>query len=108
MTLPQIVEFKGTPSSSGTSATRVARGIACNSKDGIQISLQASFQFVPKQAAIYKLTMDYTDFKTYEKLVKIQARSAIRHGCGNFTAQDFQTRRAEVQVRASSKLHTRY
>lgn len=100
----QIVEFKGTPSSSGTSATRVARGIACNSKDGIQISLQASFQFVPKQAAIYKLTMDYTDFKTYEKLVKIQARSAIRHGCGNFTAQDFQTRRAEVQTVMESKV----
>jgi len=91
----QIVEFAGIPTSGKDQ--RVSRGIACNSKDGIQINLQASFQFVPKEEEIYKLTMDYINFEGYEKLVKIQARSAMRHGCGNFTAQEFQTDRALVQ-----------
>ena len=89
----QIIEFSGTPYKDD-----IEKGIMCNSKDGIQIQLQASFQFVPLQDKVYELTMNFRDFEGYKKLVTIQARSAIRHGCGTFTAQDFQLQRAKVQT----------
>jgi hypothetical protein len=88
----QLVEFTGTSyKDSGSSQIR------CNSKDGIQITLKCSFQFVPDSEKIYDLTMKFRDFDNYKSLVEIQARSAIRHACGDYTAEQFQSARADVQ-----------
>jgi len=95
----QLVEFTGLSSKdSGDSQVR------CNSKDGIQITLSSSFQFVPSSEMIYDLTMKYRDFENYEALVKIQARSAIRHACGDYTAEQFQTERAAVQTKMENNV----
>lgn len=85
----QLVEY----ADAGNSAVR------CNSRDGIQINLQASFQFVPSSNMVYKLSLKFRNFDTYKDLVKIQAKSAIRHACGDFTAEEFQTERAAVQLK---------
>lgn len=95
----QIVEFAGSPYKDN-----LDKGILCNSKDGIQISLQASFQFVPLQSKVHELTLNFKNMEGYTKLVTVQARSAIRHGCGEYTAQDFQTKRAEVQKMMECKV----
>ena len=76
--------------------TMVDDKVVCNSMDGIKIELECTFQFVPDMEKMYELTMKYKDFATYSALVRLQARSAIRHACGRSSAQEFQTERAKV------------
>jgi len=78
--------------------------ITCNSKDGVAIGVDASFQFVPRKKDVFELTNTYQDFDTYYEVVRITARSALRDGCGNFTSIEFQTKRSDVQLTMDSYL----
>ena len=70
--------------------------IDCNSKDGLQMNLDVSFQYVPQVGKIYDLTMRYKDFDNYKLVLNSTARSSIRHTCSDFTSVDFQQSRSLV------------
>jgi hypothetical protein len=70
--------------------------IDCNSKDGLQIILDVSFQYVPQISKIYELTKIYKDFDNYKLVLNATARSSIRHTCSDFTSVDFQRSRSLV------------
>lgn len=78
--------------------------ISCNSADGIRIGLDISFQYQPDSKKIYDLTMLYQDFESYEKILKQAGRSAIRHSCGHYTAQEFQTKRKQIGTEMHGKM----
>jgi len=109
----KIVEFKGKPmiktkhndecedndedNDSDACTMKVMTGrVDCNSYDGIKIEMDIAFQFIPDTQKIYELTLLYENFNKYQELIKIQARSSIRHGCGKYTAQQFQEMRPMV------------
>merc|ERR1711871_652510 len=77
-----------------------------NSKDGVRINVDASFQFVPQKSMVRSLTLMYKSFEDYEKVVNVQARSSIRHGCRNVTALEFQTQRSAVREKLETELIT--
>lgn len=81
--------------------------IICNSLDGIKITLDFSFQFVPDTNKIYNLTLTFKDFPTYSDVIQVQARSSARDVCGDFTAEEFQTRRAEVGQKLEEEVKTK-
>merc|ERR1712070_978315 len=56
-----------------------------------------SVQSTVEIKAVYNLTMKFVDFGSYNNLVRLYSRSAIRHACSKFTAQEYQTQRGAVQ-----------
>jgi len=78
--------------------------VVCNSKDGVQISIDLSFQHVPRKDSIFKLTKIYETFERYQNVVYVTSRSAIRHGCQNVTALEFQTERSLVRKKMETAL----
>ena len=47
---------------------------------------------------LMRLTMDYKDVLNYQKILKLKSRSGIRNACMKYMAQEFQTKRAALQV----------
>lgn len=84
--------------------TSVEAVITCNSVDGLAMTLAYSFQYVPRLEELYDLTLDFKDFDTYSALLRVQAVSSLSHVCGDFTAEEFQTRRSEVSVTMNAEL----
>ncbi len=72
--------------------------MACNSKDGLKILLDFSFQYLPDVAKVYNLTMEYKDFDNHYWAVVSEGTSTAKHTCGNFSAEEFQTKRSEVST----------
>ena len=70
----------------------------CNSKDGLQITIGFTFQYIPNPTSLYDLTNLYMDYAGYVKNLKLRAKSAMRNTCAKYTAQEFQTLRAAVQI----------
>lgn len=70
--------------------------ITCNSKDGLKIDLDVSFQYIPQWEDVIELTEDYRNFDKYKNILAPIAQSSIRHTCSDFTADDFQKMRSEV------------
>ena len=70
--------------------------ITCNSRDGLRVVLDVSFQYKIPENRVFDLSMKYKDFSTYSKLVESVARANIQHSCGEFTAENFQTLRNDV------------
>lgn len=89
-----------------TYATR-SESIFCNSKDGVRIQLLVTFQYLPRETSIYDLTKLYEDDEGYKSVLKKHARSAIRNSCAIFTTQEFQTKRAQVQLDIYDRLLVR-
>lgn len=75
-----------------------SNGLECNSKDGINVLLQVTFQFQVKTDKISTITEEYINFESFAEIIKTQTRSSIRHACSNYTASEFQTKRGEVQA----------
>lgn len=78
--------------------------IYCNSKDGLRVVLDVSFQYKIPENKIYELSMKYKDFSTYSKMIESVARANIQHSCGEFTAENFQTLRNDVATLISQAL----
>eukprot|EP00924_Labyrinthula_sp_SR-Ha-C_P007209 maker-scaffold_8-snap-gene-12.54-mRNA-1 protein AED:0.32 eAED:0.32 QI:310/1/1/1/1/1/2/100/311 len=72
--------------------------IVCNSEDGLRILLDVSFQYFPEQDKLVQLTQEYGGFDQWRGLLISQAESEIRHVCGEFSADDFQTARGAVAL----------
>lgn len=81
--------------------------VDCNSKDGVRITIKVRFQYMPRQKSLYELTGLYQEQKAYKKVMRWHARSAIRNGCADFGAQEFQTQRSLVQEEIYDRLRTR-
>lgn len=71
--------------------------LVCNSKDGIKIDLDISFQYIPIKSAIFELTKQYKDFSTYREIIIYIARSSIMQSCSSFSSEDFQKTRSLVR-----------
>merc|ERR1711988_554576 len=80
-----------------TTHQTISQDITCLSFDGVVIRLKVSFQYTVEIKAVYNLTMKFVDFSAYNGLVRLYSRSAIRHACSKFTAQEYQTQRGAVQ-----------
>lgn len=89
-----------------TYATR-SESVDCNSKDGVRIQLLVTFQYLPREKSIFDLTKLYEDDEGYKSVLKKHARSAIRNSCAAFTTQEFQTKRAQVQLDIYDRLLAR-
>ena len=55
-------------------------------------------QFVPKIEKIYQLTLKFETYEKYKEILAIAGRSALRHVCSAYTAQDFQNKRGAVST----------
>ena len=77
---------------------RMTMDQTCNSKDGLEVNIGLSFQYMPNIGSIYHLTRLYVDYNGYKKNLKQRAQSAMRNTCAKYTAQEFQTLRASVQA----------
>lgn len=76
----------------------------CNSNDGVKINIDVSFQFVPKIDDIFELITEYKNFETYVPVVESVSRASIRHTCSEFTAEEYQTKRSEINRRMEEDL----
>lgn len=76
----------------------VETSLVCNSKDGIQILLDISFQYIPLKSSIYELTKQYGNFDNYQKIVVSNTESSIRHTCSDFTSVEYQQSRESVHT----------
>jgi len=77
------------------------------SKDGVVVSVEVAFQYKVTENKLMPLTMDYKTFDFYEKILKLKSRSGIRNACMKYMAQEFQTKRAAVQVSMEEDVTTR-
>jgi len=75
----------------------VEQVLVCNSKDGIKIDLDISFQYIPIKSFIFELTNEYKDFDTYKNIINYVARSSIMHSCSYFSSEAFQKTRSQVR-----------
>ena len=89
-----------------TYATK-GESVECNSLDGVRIRVDVSFQYLPRQKALYDLTKLYEKESNYEVVLAWHSRSAIRNGCAEFTTQEFQTQRSVVQGAMYDRLKDR-
>ena len=80
-----------------TYETMNLEGLPCNSKDGVEILVWISFQYLAEKESMFELTKLYKDVEGYKTVLYWRSRSAIRHACAKFTTQEFQTMRAQVQ-----------
>eukprot|EP00617_Octactis_speculum_P019273 CAMPEP_0185770132 /NCGR_PEP_ID=MMETSP1174-20130828/57665_1 /TAXON_ID=35687 /ORGANISM="Dictyocha speculum, Strain CCMP1381" /LENGTH=308 /DNA_ID=CAMNT_0028455453 /DNA_START=22 /DNA_END=948 /DNA_ORIENTATION=- len=68
-----------------------------NSLDGVLVVVEVSFQWLPHNAALYRLTKLYANLENYETVLKRYASSAIRDACAEYETLEFQTKRVQVQ-----------
>lgn len=80
--------------------------VSCNSLDGVEITVEMSFQYQPKSTALYELTRLYKDYDGYQKVLRWRARSAVRHACAKYTCQEFQTMRPYVNDEMQKQVET--
>jgi len=66
-------------------------------KDGVVVTCQVAFQYKVSEIHLHGLTVDYKDYDNYKSILNYNARSGIRNACMDYTAQEFQTKRAAVQ-----------
>ncbi len=78
--------------------------VECNSKDGLKIIFDTSFQFTPEASHLYELTKTFRDFDNYVEFVTDSAMSVATHTCGDFSAEEFQTRRSSVALELESEI----
>jgi len=67
------------------------------SADGVIVTLQVAFQYKVIEKMIPTVTANYRDFEFYAEVMQLKSRSGIRNAAMKFTAQQFQTQRANVQ-----------
>lgn len=100
------------PSTQQTVEYSLANGspLTCNSKDGIRIELDLTFQYRVLKESLYDLTLLYEDFEKYNDILTGVGRSALRHACAGFDARQFQTDRelisAKLKKEVTDKLNT--
>jgi len=78
--------------------------LVCNSFDGLTLNLDLSYQFVPNMESLRDLTLLYQNFTAYNKMVQMHSRGTITHVCGDFTAEEFQSRRSDVAESMENEL----
>jgi len=82
----------------------IETNLICNSKDGIQITLDVSFQYIPSKNSIYNLTKQYGNFENYQKIVISNTQSSIRHTCSDFTSVEYQQSRENVHANLQTNI----
>lgn len=71
--------------------------IRCLSKDGLVVTVGATFYYRLDISKIYDYTNIYKDFDGVHRVIVLNAQSSIRHACSLYDAIEFQTKRFAVQ-----------
>lgn len=69
----------------------------CNSVDGLEIEIAASFQYVVQREHAYDSIVEFNNPESQIELLVSGAKSSVHHACGMYMMKDFQEKRGEVQ-----------
>ncbi len=78
--------------------------LSCNSRDGIRIELDISFQYIPVLTSVVELTKTYKNFENYRYMILNVTQSSIRHTCSDFLSDEFQTNRTQVRYKMETDI----
>jgi regulator of protease activity HflC (stomatin/prohibitin superfamily) len=76
----------------------------CVSRDGLRVSISATFQYKMIEANVLPAILKYRDFDKWADVVEAAGLSAIHHSCGNYVISDFQNKRGEIQFNMEDNL----
>ncbi len=78
--------------------------ISVQTKNGLLVEIDISFQFRLRKADIINIYSDYST--AYKDFVQAEARSALREVAGSYTAEELYTNRSDVNSEMSNALVT--
>lgn len=76
----------------------------CVSRDGLRVSISATFQYQMTEENVLPAIIKYRDFSKWADVVEAAGLSAIHHSCGNYVISDFQNKRGEIQINMEDNL----
>ena len=78
--------------------------VTCVTNDGLFVTLNASFQYLPQLDALISIAKRFHDKNNYQTVVQTAAEAAIHETCSLFQISDFQFGRPLIQTSLSSVL----
>lgn len=82
-----------------TFTTIVYDDLECLNNDGVMIGLNISFQYRPLRDSIYALAIQFRNESAYKDVIELEGRSVVHIACSEFNTTEFQTNRAEFELR---------
>ena len=78
--------------------------VTCVTNDGLQVSLNASFQYVPQPESVISITERFQNGNEFLGVVTTAATAAIHQTCSRFLITDYQNSRPIIQSQLSLDL----
>eukprot|EP00051_Salpingoeca_urceolata_P027699 m.482836 g.482836 ORF g.482836 m.482836 type:complete len:302 (+) comp22681_c0_seq1:774-1679(+) len=81
--------------------------IDCLSRDGLEISLSYSFQFVARAENLHSIVKEFKNYERYNEVVSATSKAAAAQTCSEFLTTEFQAKRGEIQSTMIAELQGR-